>query len=162
MEITNTAMLQEAFQGVLIGATNYCLDKAKEALQECIDKQGIGDGGSFYVPSGEFREAWTIDDAVIQGIEAVGELRYDSSKMTFLPYLEDTYRHGTPNNDATEDLPRIIFMGTSGNALNLGVYQGIPRDAWSDFLDILDAELGTWFNEYMISHGLSGSISMSF
>ena len=165
MVISSNAQLEAILLNALKGAIDYCAEKAKTALQDCIDNRGIGSGGSFYRPTGEFREAWETTKAQIVGKGVVADLHYEPSGMGWYPTLEKTYAHGTPpDNDARESLAEIIFQGLSGNALNLGVYQGIPRDAWEDLKHILDNELDSWFAEGMMKQGFyssSGAFSVS-
>lgn len=162
--MSDISMANQDMLNDMMIAINNVTDKIIKEMQDCIDAQGIGKGSppnGFYPSTGEFREAWKQALAVKIGLNEVeGDMHYEPSVLSFSGKYP--FAHGTPNNDARQVLDTIIFDGKSGNALNMGIYQGVPRDAWNDMLLDVNSKVDAWLDEEMKKLGWSSGYSFTY
>lgn len=101
----------------------------------------------------EFLESWeTSTKKTDKG--AVGELRQNSSFMSYNP---ENFQHGsyyTSYGDVSDQLAGIIYGGLSGQLFGEGFWTS-PRDAWSPLINELKGgKLKEWFIEGMQRQGI--------
>lgn len=152
--MSDVSFANEDLANAMVVAINNVTDKIIKELQDCIEAEGIGKDSppnGFYPSTGQFAEAWKQNLAQRMGMSITGDMHYEPSMLSFTG--EYPFSHGTKGNNATATLDDIIFNGKSGNALNMGVYQGIKRDAWSDMLEIVESKIDKWIDEEMAKQG---------
>lgn len=153
--MNDISVANEDIINAMIKSINNVTDRIIKELQDCIDSEGIGKQSppnGFYSSTGEFREAWKQNLAERIGLLTIeGDMHYEPSLMRFNG--EYPFIHGTIGNDIRENLDDIIFEGKSGDALNMGIYKGIKRDAWSDMLERVDSKIDGWLDEEMAKQG---------
>lgn len=140
-----------------IAVVNYVTEKAVETIKNEIEKMGIGEGGSFYEPTGEFEEAFTSELASFVMNEIQGSFFYDGSKITTVD--EENFIHASAyyhdgSGEATYGLAEIIFEGKSGDLFGKG-YWTAPRNAWDSASDIINNNIDKWFKDAFKQQGIA-------
>lgn len=163
MIVNNEAEMTLYLNSVFYGAINYTIDRMVELIRQEITRQGIGDESknTIYDPTNEFYNAWRKESVSKVGGYILGKMGYDSS---FLSLDKDSYTHGSNyqgGSDVRDALADIIFNGKSGMLFGDGFWRD-NRDAWTPFMNQVQAEISSWFVIGCAKSGLQIDIESGF